>query len=250
MLDGKVILVTGGSKGIGKATAQMIAEHGGKVAITGRNAADGEQAVAEIEAAGGDVLFINGDVAVEQDIEEAVAKTVERFGRLDGAFNNAGIGALGGPLAELSNDVYEDVFGVNVRGVWLSMKYEIRQFQKQGGGGSIVNCGSVLGQKVLPGAGHYPATKAAIEGYTRVAARDYGAEGIRVNLVAPGIIRDAGLGGSDAPDDFQDLMFSKIHLQRWGASKDIGGGVMYLLSDYASYVTGTILYIDGGYMIE
>ena len=250
MLDGKVILVTGGTKGIGKATAQMIAEHGGKVAITGRNAADGEQAVAEIEAAGGDVLFINGDVAIEQDIEEAVAKTAEHFGRLDGAFNNAGIGALGGPLAELSNDVYDDVFGVNVRGVWLSMKYEIQQFQKQGGGGSIVNCGSVLGQKVLPGAGHYPATKAAIEGYTRVAARDYGAEGIRVNLVAPGIIRDAGLGGSDAPDDFQDLMFSKIHLQRWGASKDIGGGVMYLLSDYASYVTGTILYIDGGYMIE
>ncbi len=250
MLEDKVVLITGGTKGIGKATAVMIAEHGGKVAITGRNVGDGEETVAEIEAAGGEVLFIQGDVAVEADIEAAVAKTVEHFGRLDGAFNNAGIGALGGPLAEIDSEVFDDIFTVNVRGVWLSMKHEILQFQKQGGGGSIVNCGSVLGQRVLPGAGHYPATKAAIEGYTRVAARDYGAEGIRVNLMAPGIIRDAGLGGSDAPEDFQDLMFSKIHLGRWGASKDIAGGVMYLLSDYASYVTGTILYVDGGYMIE
>ena len=155
MLEGKVVLITGGSMGIGKATAQMIAEHGGKVVITGRNAPEGENTIAEITEAGGDAIFVQGDVANEADIEEAVAKTVETYGRLDGAFNNAGIGALGGPLAELENDVYEDVFRVNVRGVWLSMKHEIKQFQKQGGGGAIVNNGSVLGQKVLPGAGHF-----------------------------------------------------------------------------------------------
>ena len=250
MIEGKVILITGGTKGIGKGTAEVIAEHGGKVVITGRNAADGEATIEEIRSKGGDIQFVQGDVSSEADIEEAVAKTVEHYGRLDGAFNNAGIGDLGGPIAELENQNFEDLFHINVRGVWWGMKHEIKQFQKQGGGGSIVNCGSILGQRTLPGAGHYPATKSAIEGYTRTAALDYGPEQIRVNLVAPGIIRDAGLGGADAPDEFQDLWMSRIHLGRWGASRDVAGGVMYLLSDYASYVTGATLHIDGGWMVQ
>lgn len=250
MMQDKVILITGGSMGIGKATAALIAELGGKVALTGRNADEGRKAASEIEAAGGEALFVQGDVSIEADVIRAVDETVARFGRLDGAFNNAGIGALGGPLAELDASGWQEIFEVNVKGVWMSMKYEILQFQKQGTGGSIVNCGSVLGHGALPGSGHYPATKYAIEGYTRVAARDYGEDHIRVNVVAPGIIRDGRLGGADTPQEFQDMMFSKIHLNRWGVGRDVAGGVMYLLSDYASYVTGTTLFVDGGYTIE
>ncbi len=249
-MEGKVALVTGGSLGIGRATAIRLAQSGAKVAITGRNQPEGDAAVAMIEEAGGEALFVRGDVSNEADIEQAVAETVGRFGRLDAAFNNAGIGEIAGPLADLDASTFDNMFTVNVRGVWLSMKHEIRQMVKQGDGGAIVNCSSIQAHVAIGGSGHYTATKHAIEGYTKVGALDYAADGIRINAVAPGVIEDGRLGAGEAPQEFKDFLLAKHPLGRFGQGKDVAGAVEFLMSDAADFITGTVLFVDGGYMVE
>ncbi|MFN3231557.1 MAG: SDR family NAD(P)-dependent oxidoreductase [Alphaproteobacteria bacterium] len=246
----KVAFITGGSLGIGRATALELARQGAKVAITGRNQPEGDAAVADIEAAGGEALFVKSDVSFEEDIERAVAETVARFGRLDVAFNNAGIGEIAGPLADMEAETFDSMFGVNVRGVWLSMKHEIRQMLKQGDGGSIVNCSSIQAHVAIAGSGHYTATKHAIEGYTKVGALDYAGDGIRINAVAPGVIADGRLGAGEAPQEFQDFLLAKHPLGRFGKGKDVAGAVAFLMSDAADFITGTVLFVDGGYMVE
>ena len=252
MMTGKVVLVTGGSRGIGKATARALVAAGAKVVITGRHQDAGDEAVADI---GGEVHFVRSDVASEADIERSVAATVARFGRLDAAFNNAGIGEIAGPLHTLDADTFGSMFDVNVKGTWLCMKHEVRQFLKQaeagrGRGGAIVNCSSIQGHQAIAGSGHYTATKHAIEGYTKVGALDYAKDGIRINAVSPAVIEDGRLGAGEAPQVFKDYLLAKHPLGRFGVGKDVAGAVMFLLSDYASFITGASLPVDGGYMIE
>jgi NAD(P)-dependent dehydrogenase (short-subunit alcohol dehydrogenase family) len=248
MLDGKVILVTGGTSGIGRTVALAMVEAGAKVCVTGRRQAEGEEAVALIEKAGGEGLFVQGDVSREADVEAMVARTVKRFGRLDGAFNNAGVGAAGGRLADMDADTFDEMFDVNVRGVFLSLKHEIRQLLKQGTGGAIVNCSSIQAHVTIAGSGHYPATKHAIEGYTKMTALEYAEDGIRVNAVSPGVIGEGRLGAGDLPQEFQDMLRGLHPLGRFGTAQDVADSVIFLLSDKAAFITGSSLVVDGGYM--
>jgi NAD(P)-dependent dehydrogenase (short-subunit alcohol dehydrogenase family) len=248
MLEGKVILITGGTSGIGRTVALAMVEAGAKVSVTGRRQAEGEEAVSLIEKAGGEGLFVQGDVSREADVEAMVARTVERFGRLDGAFNNAGVGAAGGRLADMDADTFDEMFDVNVRGVFLSLKHEIRQMLKQGGGGAIVNCSSIQAHVTIAGSGHYPATKHAIEGYTKMTALECAGDGIRVNAVSPGVIGEGRLGAGDLPQEFQDMLRGLHPLGRFGTAQDVADSVIFLLSDKASFITGSSLVVDGGYM--
>ena len=248
MLEGKVILVTGGTSGIGRTVALAMVEAGAKVCVTGRRQAEGEEAVALIEKAGGEGLFVQGDVSREADVEAMVARTVERFGRLDGAFNNAGVGAAGGRLADMDAETFDEMFDVNVRGVFLSLKHEIRQLLKQGTGGAIVNCSSIQAHVTIAGSGHYPATKHAIEGYTKMTALEYADDGIRVNAVSPGVIREGRLGAGGLPEEFQDMLRGLHPLGRFGTAQDVADSVIFLLSDKAAFITGSSLVVDGGYM--
>lgn len=248
MLQGKIALVTGGTSGIGQTTALAIAKAGAKVGITGRRAEEGHETVRMIEAAGGEALFIQGDVSREADVERMVGETAARFGRLDVAFNNAGIGAAGGLLADMDADTFDDMFNINVRGVFLSMKHEIRQFLKQGTGGAIVNCSSIQAHVTIAGSGHYPATKHAVEGYTKMAALEYAAQGIRVNAVSPGVIAEGRLGANPLPEEFQKMLRDLHPLGRFGSAQDVADSVIFLMSDKASFITGSSLVVDGGYM--
>ncbi|MDX1581019.1 MAG: SDR family NAD(P)-dependent oxidoreductase, partial [Alphaproteobacteria bacterium] len=206
MIKDKTVLVTGGSRGIGKAVVECMLKEGAKVAFTGRHADAGEETLAEMKKISNDVIFIEADVANEADVQRTIAETVDHFGRLDGAFNNAGIGEASGFLADCSNDEFTRMFDINVRGVFLSMKYELQQFLKQGGGGSIVNCSSIQGHITIAGSGHYPATKHAVEGYTKMAALEYADQQIRVNAVAPAVVAVGRLGAQAIPDDWQENM--------------------------------------------
>jgi NAD(P)-dependent dehydrogenase (short-subunit alcohol dehydrogenase family) len=249
MIEGKVMLVTGGTRGIGQGTAIRMAEYGAKVAITGRDDVGGET-VEMIEKAGGECLFIQSDVSVEADIERAVAETVARFGRLDGAFNNAGIGALGGPFVDLQESDFDAMFSVNVKGIFFSMQQEIRQFLKQGSGGAIVNCSSVYGHVAVQGSGHYTATKHAMEGYTKVAALDYAAQNIRINSMAPGLVSEGRLGAGGLEQEFQAELMAKHPMGRFATALDCAEAAIFLLSDKAAFTTGTSLLVDGGYVAE
>ena len=248
MIDGKIVLVTGGTSGIGQITALAMSKAGAKVAVTGRRPEEGHETVKLIEAAGGEALFIQGDVSREADVEKAVAETVRKFGRLDAAFNNAGIGAAGGLLADMDADTFDDMFNINVRGVFLSMKHEIRQFLKQGTGGAIVNCSSIQAHVTIAGSGHYPATKHAVEGYTKMAALEYADKGIRVNAVSPGVISDGRLGAGPLPEEFQTMLRDLHPIGRFGTGQDVADSVIFLMSDKASFITGSSLVLDGGYM--
>ncbi len=250
MLDGKVVLVTGGTSGIGRIAAQAIAKAGARVAVTGRRPEEGEETVALIGQAGGEALFVRGDVSDEADVERAVAETVARFGRLDGAFNNAGIGAAGGKLADMDAASFDDMFNINVRGVFLSMKHEIRRFLEQGSGGAIVNCSSLQGHVAIAGSGHYPATKHAVEGYTKMAALEYAGDGIRINAVSPGVISDGRLGSGPLPREFQQMLLELHPIGRFGTGQDVADAVIFLLSDKAGFITGSSLVVDGGYMAK
>ncbi len=186
--DGQVALVTGGGTGIGRATALAFARDGAKVVIGNRNSEAGESVVNVTKESGGEASFLRADVAVENDFKVLVDLAVSKYGRLDAAFNNAGIGGLSGPLAEQTNENYDEVMGTNVKGLWLSMKYEIQAMLKAGAG-AIVNNSSVGGLLGFAGVGIYSASKHAVMGLTKSGALEYSAHGIRINAVNPAVIR-------------------------------------------------------------
>lgn len=254
-LQDKVIIVTGAATGIGRRTAAELGALGAKVVVsTGSNTAGGESSAQEIRDAGGRAVFIRCDVTREDEVENLIAKTVEEFGRLDGAFNNAGIGPDGvrigfGPLTELDADVWDRIMEVNSKGVFLCLKHELRQLQKQGGGGAIVNTASVGGLRMAPGFGAYGPSKAAVAALTRAAAVENAKDGIRVNAVCPGPTLGTELmsnsmtsggeaaGGDDGPP---------IPLGKMGTTEDVANAVAWLLSDLSGHVTGHALSVDGG----
>ncbi len=247
--SGKVALVTGGTSGIGKATAIEFARAGAKVVLTGRREKEGAQVVAEIKKLGGDAAFVRADVAKDSDVKRMVDFTVDKFGRLDVAFNNAGVEWMG-PLDQATEAEYRRVFDVNVWGVLNSMRHEIPAMLKTGGG-AIVNTSSVAGHVGMGQVSVYIASKHAVEGLTKALALEFAKQNIRINAVAPGAIatemfdRFAGKH-SEVLDSLQSL----IPVGRIGASEEIAAAVLYLCSDDAKFTTGTSLVVDGGFIAQ
>jgi NAD(P)-dependent dehydrogenase (short-subunit alcohol dehydrogenase family) len=250
--ENKVVLITGGTSGIGRATAVAFAREGAKVVVSGRRKAEGAETVALVEKAGGKGLFVQSDVSDEAQVKALVQTTLDTFGRLDVAFNNAGIEGTVAPLTEATAEQYQHVFDINVKGVFLSMKHEIPALLKSGGG-SIVNTSSIAGSIGMPGAGLYIATKHAVNGLTKTAALEVARQGIRVNTVSPAAIEtdmlDRFVGAADAEE--KKKYFANQHpIGRLGKAEEIASAVLYLSSPGASFITGQDLLVDGGFTAQ
>ena len=247
--SGKVALVTGGTSGIGKTTTIEFARAGAKVVLTGRREKEGALVVAEIEKLGGDAAFVRADIAKDADVKRMVDFTVDKFGRLDVAFNNAGV-EWKGPLDQATEAEYRRVFDINVWGVLNSMRHEIPVMLKNGGG-AIVNNSSVAGHVGFGQVSVYIASKHAVEGLTKSVALEFAKQNIRINAVAPGVIatdmldRFAGKEG-----EMRDSLASITPVGRIGAVEEIAAAVLYLCSDDARFTTGTSLVVDGGYLAQ
>ncbi|MCY1075779.1 SDR family NAD(P)-dependent oxidoreductase [Archangium lansingense] len=246
LLKDKVIIVTGATSGIGAATAVEAARQGARVVLAGRRTDRGEEVVGLIRANGGQALFVRTDVSQEADIEALIARTVREYGRLDGAFNNAGIPGPLGKLAELPAAEYRQLMAINLDSVFLCMRHEIQAMQKTGGG-SIVNCASVLGLVAGPGFGAYSSAKHGMLGMTKAAALDYATEGIRVNAVLPGPIETEIWSHVEHGEPIRQGFVDGVPMQRAARSEEVARPVLFLLSDWSTYITGTSLVIDGGY---
>lgn len=249
--ENKVVLITGGATGIGLATARRFAQEGAKVVIASRNQAAGEQAVADIRAAGGEATFIQTDVTQEAQIEALIKQTLETYGRIDAAFNNSGTEGIPAPLSDDSEDNYQKIFDVNVKGLWLSMKHQLKHMQENGGG-AIVNNASIAGLIGFPGLGLYAASKHAVLGLTKSAALENAALGIRVNAVSPAVIETdmAERFLSAQPGNKEDTVagVKAMHpIGRFGKPEEIASAVTWLCSDDASYIVGQSLTADGGF---
>src|SRR3954453_18586255 len=250
ILDGKVALVTGGASGIGQATAMVMVREGARVAVADRAEADAVGTVALINAAGGQAIAIGGDVTREADVVAMVARTVASFGRIDCAFNNAGIsgravGPAGQRLHELSQESFDTMLAVNLRGVFLCLKHEVEQMLAQGGGGAIVNTASIAGLIGLATSGHYVAAKHGVVGLTKTAAIEYAKDGIRVNCVNPGYITTPMT--EEIVRTRIDEVMAKVPMNRMGVPEEIAEAVVWMCSDKASFMTGASQVVDGGY---
>ncbi|MBD2345429.1 SDR family oxidoreductase [Anabaena subtropica] len=278
ILQDKVALVAGGTSGIGRATAlaypygeasyaqrsvgaasrregklnEVIAyaKQQAKVVVVGRRIDEGEETVRLIQDAGGEAIFVQADVTKEADVKAIVDKAVDVFGRLDIAFNNAGVSSENPSLIEQTESEYDRIMNVNVKGVWWSMKYEIAQMLKQGSG-AIVNMASATGVVAYPSAPLYTASKHAVVGLTKAAALQYAKAGIHINVVAPAVIEtdmfEAATGGQD---ETKAYMTGLHPIGRIGTPLEVANAVLFLSSNMASFTTGTTLMVDGGYVAQ
>ena len=229
------------------ATAIEFAKHGAKVVITGRREKEGHEVIAEIKALGGEAIFAKTDVSREKDVKAMIAQTLETFGRLDYAFNNAGIEETFTPLSNQTEEAYDQIMDINVKGVWLSLKHEIPAMLKTGGG-AIVNNSSIGGLVGFAMAPVYVASKHAVIGLTKAVAVEYAKQNVRVNAVAPGIIETRMF--LEVTPEIKQLLESTTPIGRVGKPEEIAGTVIWLCSDSASFVTGQTLAIDGGYTAQ
>ena len=241
----KVVLVTGGTSGIGQATAVAFAQEGASVVVAGRREKEGAESVALIEQAGGKGLFVQADVSVEEDVANMVAKTVEAFGKLDFAFNNAGVMLESASITEVSSDTIDRILAINVRGVALCLKHQIPAILKAGGGG-IVNTASFLGLRPFPNSAVYNASKFAVIGLSKSAALEFASQGVRVNAVCPGVI-ETPMNEEHRQDEKGSAFLNGLQpAGRIGQPEEIAAAVLYLCSPGAAFVTGTTLSVDGG----
>lgn len=249
-MKNKTVLITGGNDGIGLATAIMFAEQGANVAIVGRRQEKNLEACQQVEKIGGRCLAIAADVTRDADMASAVAQTVETFGGLHYAFNNAGVFAPMTPTPVLTETEFDQIIAVNLKGVWLSMKHELPAIVSSGGG-AIVNTGSLASQAGMPMLAAYVASKHAVAGLTRSVAVEYAKQGVRINAVCPGGVADTGIYAeiNQNMPDLEAGVTAACPMGRMGLPKEIAGAVMYLCSDVASYVTGQMLYVDGGFTV-
>lgn len=244
----RVALVTGAATGIGRETALAFAKACARVVVADVAVAEGEETAHRIEAAGGRAIFIRTDVASSEDVERMVATAVSEFGRLDYAFNNAGIAPRGRPVAEMPEEDWYRVMAVNLTGVWLCLKHECAQMLEQGGG-AIVNTSSIMGVASGPGLAAYSASKTGVIGLTRSVALDYARSNIRVNAVCPGGIGETAI--TERADNKADMEQLKMAtpMGRLGVPREIADAVVWLCSEQASFITGQALTVDGGFTV-
>jgi NAD(P)-dependent dehydrogenase (short-subunit alcohol dehydrogenase family) len=247
-LEGKVGLVTGGTSGIGRDAAVLFAKAGAKVVVSGRREKEGKETIDLIRAAGGDGLFVKSDVSRAAEVADLVEKTVEKFGRLDVAFNNAGIEGAWISIAEQSEEDWDRTIDINLKGVWLCLKYEIRQMLKQGGGGAIVNMASVAGWIGSAGAATYCASKHGVMGLTKSAALETARSGIRINVVCPAVIETPMAERIFGAPDMNKFALGLHPIGRFGTPMEVSEAVVWMCSDRASFMTGQSLVLDGGFL--
>lgn len=246
--SGQVAVVTGGGAGIGRATALAFAAEGLKVVVADLDTASGEGTVEQIKACGGIAVFVRCNVTLEVDVKHLMEQTINTYGRLDYAFNNAGIEIERGRLADGTQDEFDAIMGVNVKGVWLCMKYQLPLMLSQGGG-AIVNTASVAGLGAAPKMSIYSASKHAVIGLTKSAAIEYAKKNIRVNAVCPAVIDTDMFRRAYEADPKKAEYAADVHpVGRIGKVEEVASAVLYLCSDGAAFTTGHALAIDGGAM--
>lgn len=244
--ENQVVLITGGTSGIGRATALAFAREGAKVLIGGRREREGQAVVEEIRAAGGEARFLRTDVAREADVKRLVETALETWGRLDVAFNNAGLAEPPGPLVEITEESLTRLIDVNLRGVVYGLKHQIPALLRSGGG-AIVNTTSSAGHVGFPGAAVYVAAKHAVEGLTKAAALEVAAQGIRINAVAPAAI-ETPMFESFASDPALRKQMEAMHpVGRVGTPDEVALAVLFLADPANRFVTGTSVRVDGGF---
>jgi NAD(P)-dependent dehydrogenase (short-subunit alcohol dehydrogenase family) len=247
-LLGKVGIITGGTSGIGREAAVLFAKAGAKVVVAGRREVEGKETIDLLRAAGGDGLFVKTDVSQAADVRALVQKTVEKFGHVDLAFNNAGIEGNWIPIAEQSEEDWDQTIDINLKGTWLCLKYEIQQMLKQGTGGAIVNMASVAGLIGSAGAATYCASKHGVMGLTKAAALENARNGIRVNVVCPAVIEtpmgERVFGGPE----LKKYALGLHPIGRFGTPMEIAEAVLWMCSDRSSFMTGQSLVLDGGFL--
>jgi NAD(P)-dependent dehydrogenase (short-subunit alcohol dehydrogenase family) len=244
----KVAIVTGGSFGIGRATALAFAERGAKVVVA--DCIEDREILEQIKMAGGEGIFAQCDVSKPAEVNEMVDRAFDTYGRLDYAFNNAGIEGSQGITTDCTEENWERTIGVNLKGIWLCMKYEIPLMLKQKRG-AIVNCASIAGLVGFPGLPAYVASKHGVVGLTKTAALEYAKENIRVNAVCPGVIKTPMIDRFTGKDKAVEKQFvDKEPIGRMGEPQEVAEAVVWLCSDKASFVTGDAMAVDGGWIAQ
>lgn len=246
-LKGKVAIVTGASSGIGKAIAQLYAREGAAVVLSDLNQEAGEIAVGEIRTAGGEAMFVAGNVAEPADCERTVNAALEKYDRLDCACNNAGIGGEQNPTADMSIEGWLKVIAINLSGVFFGMKYQIPAMLRSGGG-SIVNMASILGQVGFAGSSGYVAAKHGVVGLSKNAALEYASKNVRVNSVGPGFIHTPLIKDLEENRRVNEMLVSLHPMGRLGSPEEVAELVLWLSGPKSSFVTGAYYAVDGGYL--
>lgn len=253
-MKGKVVIVTGGATGMGREAAKEFASVGARVAVvTGHNAAGGRETVSQIRQAGGEAEFFQCDVTKEEQVQAMVEAVAAHYGRVDCAFNNAGVGPDGvripyGPLTELTEEIWDKVMNVNLKGLFFCLKHELLQMRKQGGG-AIVNNASIGGLKMAPNFGAYGPSKAGVIALTKLAALENARAGIRVNVICPGPTTGTDLMNNTLatdPNEEKNLTEHVIPMGKLGTTQDIARAAVWLCSDFSGHITGQALSVDGG----
>jgi NAD(P)-dependent dehydrogenase (short-subunit alcohol dehydrogenase family) len=245
----KVVLIVGGTTGIGRAAALSFAKEGAKVVVSGRREAEGMETVRQIRQADGQAIFVQADVAREADVKRLVEQTVQTYGRLDIAFNNAGVEGYPGPIDQVTEEAIDFVFDINVKGTLLALKYEIPAL-RQSGGGSIINNASILGLIGFPNVSVYAGSKHAVLGITKSVALEVAKEGIRVNAVSPAAIDTDMLDRFTGSKEVKEQFGAQHPIGRYGRSQEIADAVLWLASDRSSFVTGQSITVDGGFTAQ
>jgi NAD(P)-dependent dehydrogenase (short-subunit alcohol dehydrogenase family) len=244
-MSSSVVMITGALSGIGRAAAVSFAKAGHRVVVSGRKEDAGQALVGELRSLGAEAEFVQADVRHEDDVRRLVDRTVERFGRLDVAVNNAGTEGQVGPITEQTAESYAATFDTNVLGVILSMKHEVRAMQGQGGG-SIINISSTYGHEGAAGASVYVGSKHAVEGVTKSVALEVAKSGIRVNAVAPGPTDTGMLTRFTRTPENKAALVTTVPMARLGLSEELANAIVFIASDEASFITGHVLNVDGG----
>lgn len=247
MLKDKVALITGGASGIGRAVALAWAREGAKVVISDVDRDGGEETAEQVRAAGSEALFAAADVGKPEDCEALVQRAVQKFGRLDIACNNAGIGGAQAPTADYPLDAWAQVIAINLSGVFYGMKYQLPAMLKNGGG-AIVNMASILGAVGFAGSPAYSAAKHGVLGLTQATALEYSAQGVRVNAVGPGFIHTPMISALEENQAVNDMLVAAHPIGRLGRAEEVAELVLWLSSSKASFVTGAYYPVDGGYL--